>query len=252
MNCKICKNQTTLVKELIIRKKYSAQYFLCKKCCFMSIANPSWIDEAYEKPINNSDTGYITRNVFLSKKALILFSFIFGPRQTYLDYAGGYGVLTRLMRDYGLNFLTFDPHTPNLFAQGFDYKKENITAITCFECLEHFVSPLEEIEKILKISKNIFFSTTLLPKHIPKDDWDYYGAEHGQHVSFYSLETLKFLARKYDLNLCTNGVNLHFLTTRKISSVYFKFILLLSKFQFDIFIRKLLTSKTMTDSLLSK
>jgi len=247
MECKICQRQAKLIKTLTVRQKYQAEYYMCDFCGFMFVGQPSWLKEAYEKSINITDTGYVTRNVYLSKKTLVLFSFIFGTNFTYLDYAGGYGMLARLMRDYGLNFLTLDPHTPNLFAQGFEYNNEEIKAVTCFECFEHFVSPILEIEKILKISKNIFFSTYLLPEKEPGNDWGYFGTEHGQHISFYSLKTLKFLAEKYKLNLYTDKNNMHFLTTKKIGFLTFKTILFLSRLQIDILIRKILNSKTTSD-----
>ncbi len=38
----------------------------------------------------------------------------------FLDYAGGYGVFTRLMRDIGFDFYWHDPYTQNLFANGFE------------------------------------------------------------------------------------------------------------------------------------
>jgi len=248
IKCKICGTKTNTVKKLTIRKKYEAEYRLCENCGFMFIDKTLWLKEAYEEPINTADTGYVTRNIFLSKKTLMLFSIIFGSKFTYLDYAGGYGMLARLMRDYGLDFLLYDLYTPNLFAKGFEYKNQEIKAITCFECFEHFVSPIEEIEKMLKISKNVFFSTRLLPEEIPNDKWEYYGTEHGQHIAFYSLKTLKFLAEKYHLNLNSEGDWLHLLTEKKISPLTFKLSLLLSKFQLDVIMRRFLKSKTISDS----
>lgn len=248
MECKICKSKATLVKKFIVRKKYEAQYFSCDNCGFMFVNNPTWLKEAYQKPIDARDTGYVMRNVYLSKKSLILFYFLFNKSKTFLDYAGGYGMLTRLMRDYGLNFLNDDLYAANIFAQGFEYKNENIEALTCFECFEHLESPITEIEKMLKISKNIFFSTRLLPTKVPSDDWEYYGLDHGQHIAFYSVKSLKIIADKYNLNYYTNNDNLHLLTEKKINSIFFKFIMALSKAQFDIIIRKMQKSKTTTDS----
>lgn len=250
MKCKICATNSNLVKKLIVRKKYEARYYLCDNCGFMFVDNPTWLAEAYQKPIDITDTGYVMRNIYLSKKVLLLFALIFGKSFTYLDYAGGYGMLARIMRDYGLNFLNDDLYAKNLFVQGFEYRGEKIKALTCFECFEHLESPIEEFEKMLKISKNIFFSTRLLPATCPpNDEWEYYGLDHGQHVAFYSIKTIEFLAKKYNLYFNTNKDNLHFLSERKISPIIFKAILLLSKLQFDILIRKTLNSKTTSDSM---
>ncbi|MFZ2303236.1 MAG: class I SAM-dependent methyltransferase [Minisyncoccia bacterium] len=247
MNCKICQSEATHVKTLKVRKVYDAEYYLCSECGFMFVGNPTWLEEAYAQPINITDTGYVLRNVYLSRKTLILFTFLFDKGATFLDFAGGYGMLARLMRDYGLDFLLSDAYTTNLFMKGFEHRNQKIEAITCFECFEHLVNPLEEIEKMLKISKNIFLSTRLLPKKTPAEDWEYYGVDHGQHVSFYSDKTFIFLAKKYKLNFYTDGDNLHLFTIKNISSIFFKFVLILSKLQMDILIRKLLKSKTTSD-----
>lgn len=247
MECKICQKQAQLVKTNVVMGKYKAEYFLCTFCGFMFIGNPFWLEEAYKESINDSDTGYVLRNVYLSRKTLVLCAFLFDTKAKFLDYAGGYGMLARLMRDYGLEFFTYDLHTPNLFMKGFEYKDQRIEALTCFECFEHFDSPIDEIEKMLKISKNIFFSTLLMPEEIPNDDWQYYGLHHGQHISFYSLKTLEYIAKKHGIHLVSDGLNLHMFTKNKISSILFNFLLKLTTFQVDVIIRKLLTSKTTSD-----
>lgn len=248
MNCDICDNKVRKIFDAIILKKYPAEYFFCDQCGFLQIKNPIWIQEAYVNPINISDVGYITRNIYLSKKTLILFTLLFGKKNKFLDYAAGHGILVRLMRDYGLDFYWNDLYTQNLFVKGFEHTDQEIKAITCFECFEHFEHPIKEIEKVLKISNNIFFSTLLLPKKIPMPkDWDYYGLDHGQHISFYSIKTLEYIAKKYKLNFYTDGANLHLLTEKKITNLGFKILLFLSKIQLDILIKKLLGSKMEED-----
>ncbi len=249
--CKICGAQMQNAGEHQILNKYRIKYCYCQGCGFMQTETPYWLGEAYADPINLTDTGYASRNIFLSKKILLLFLFLFNKHDYFLDYAGGYGLLTRLMRDYGLDFYWSDPYTKNIFAQGFDYDKnkdKDIAAVTCLECFEHFASPLEEIENILKISKNIFFSTRLMPEgKIPEESWDYYGFDHGQHIAFYSIKTFQYLAGKYGLRYYTNGDNLHLLTERK-AGLSFRLAMFLSKIQLDILVRKFLPSKTVIDS----
>jgi len=120
--------------------------------------------------------------------------------------------------------------------------------VTTFESFEHFVQPVEEIEKLLKISRNIIFSTELLPNPIPKpEDWWYYGIDHGQHISFYSQKTFEFKAKKYNLNYINLG-GLHLLSDKKILSLKLK-ILKFSKLRLHKILQKQLTSKTWEDYL---
>ncbi len=253
MKCKLCDSPAKSAFTHNVRGKYTATYATCPTCDFMFVENPTWLAEAYEKPINITDVGYVTRNVFMSRKILLLCFFIFGKDKTYVDYAAGYGMLGRLLRDYGLEFLWDDPYTANLFAQGFEYDKNsnehrNIAAITCLECFEHLSEPLGEIEKMLKISNSIIFSTRLKPVGaVPALDWAYYGFEHGQHVAFYSQQSLQYIANKYGLNFYTDGDNFHVLTKNKLPSWILKAVNFLTKLQFDVIMRKMLSSKTTED-----
>lgn len=200
MKCKICNKTTKKIFTAKILNKYNIAYFSCPNCKFMQTEEPYWLEESYKDSIAISDTGYMQRNIILSKKISVLLDTAFSTDTMFLDYAGGYGVFVRLMRDIGFDFYWDDKYTSNLFAKGFGFKNQKIGAITTFESFEHFVNPIDEIKKMLSISKNIIFTTTLLPKPIPKpQDWWYYGLNHGQHISFYSKETLDFIAKKHKL-----------------------------------------------------
>ena len=227
MVCKICREENKKIFTAKILNKYEVQYYCCPKCGFLSAEEPYWLDESYNSPINISDTGIMKRNISFSASTLNIIYYFFNHHKIYLDFAGGYGIFVRLMRDIGLNFKWQDNFSQNLLARGFEYsdKDSEIELITAFEVFEHFVNPLEEIEKMLKISKNILFSTLLLPKDIPEPDkWWYYGFNHGQHISFYSQKTFQFIAKKYGLNYYTDNNSIHFLTTRKINRFIFKFL----------------------------
>jgi hypothetical protein len=179
---------------------------------------------------------------------------LFNKNARFLDFAGGYGVFTRLMRDIGFDFYWFDEYSNNIFAKGFEYEKNNnIELLTSFESFEHFVNPIEKIKNMLSISRNIFFSTLLMPSPIPSpDQWWYYDLNNGQHISFYSLGTLKYIANTLNLRLYTNGCSLHLFTERKINNVLFNFIMNLSKTPVCWMISKSMHSKAFQDSLKSK
>jgi len=233
MNCKICKSKIQKIFDAKIMNKYKIDYFYCQNCGFLQTEEPYWLDEAYKDPITVTDTGYMQRNIYLSKITTILLLMFFDYKKKFLDYAGGYGVFVRLMRDIGFDFYWYDKYTQNLFARGFEYDesmKGGIEAITCFEAFEHFVNPIEEIENMLSISKNIIFTTELLPNPIPKpQEWWYYTLESGQHISFYSKRTMKYLGRKYNLNY-VNYRNIHLLTEKKVNESILSLLALSQRF----------------------
>jgi hypothetical protein len=48
----------------------------------------------------------------------------------------------------------------------------------------------------------LIVSTDLVPRPTPlPDEWWYYGSDHGQHVSFYTLPTLQYIAEKIEFSL---------------------------------------------------
>ncbi|MCK9163022.1 MAG: class I SAM-dependent methyltransferase [Bacteroidales bacterium] len=224
-NCVICNTKLDKIFKTKVLNKYEVEYFLCPCCGLLQTEKPYWINEAYESSINDTDLGLLQRNLSLMKISKKIINYGFNREGKFLDFAAGYGLFVRLMRDYGYDFYWQDLYTENIFAKGFEYNGEKIDLITTFESFEHFVNPIEEIEKLFKISKNILFSTELYPEPIPHPDkWWYYASFHGQHIVFYSKKTFKYIANKYGLYYYTNGKNIHLLTEKKISNLYLKII----------------------------
>jgi len=252
MNCKICNTKTINIFESKILKKYNIKYFKCENCGFLQTEEPYWLKEVYSESINKSDTGILSRNLHLAKQASVIIYFLFNKDSKFLDFAGGYGTFVRLMRDIGLDFYWCDAYSKNFFARGFEYDGsiKDIELITSFESFEHFTNPIKEIETMLSISSNIIFSTELLPDPVPAPSkWWYYGLNHGQHVSFYSLKTLKIIAQKYRLNLCSNNKNLHLITPKVISKPIFKILIKAARTPVFWWVKKQLQSKTWQDHL---
>lgn len=228
--CKICGTSTERIFQTKILNKYRIQYFQCPNCLFVQTEPVYWLKEAYQTPMDKSDTGVLQRNILLSLKTSLLIHFLFDKKGRYLDYAGGWGIFTRLMRDRGFNFYWYDLYTENKFARGFEGKlNTKYELITLFEGFEHFDNPREEFKKIFKLSNNILFSTELVPKPTPNPkEWWYYGLNHGQHISFYSKETLEKIAKEYSFFYNTNDKDIHLFSKRKIPRLIFRF--LISKF----------------------
>lgn len=252
MICKICNSKTKQVFTAKILNKYDVKYFKCDSCGYLFTEEPFWLEEAYSRPINLSDTGLLDRNIYFSKILSVILFFFFDKNKSYLDYAGGYGVFTRLMRDIGFDFNWHDPYTKNLFANGFEKEKlahSKFEVLTTFEVFEHLVNPKEELEKMLQFSDTVIFSTELLQSQIPvPKDWWYYGFNHGQHISFYTEKTLYTLASQQDMNFYNiNGI--HIITKRKLNSRLLVLTKKLTNFGLYLIVKKLLKSKTFSDHI---
>lgn len=250
-NCKICKSKTTEYFEAQILSKYLIAYYYCNTCGFLQTEEPFWLREAYDESITLPDTGGLLRSLSLAEITSVLICFNFDRTARYLDFAGGYGVFTRRMRDIGFDFYWQDRYSPNLFARGFEYTPDlgKIELITSFESFEHFSEPLKEIESMFTFSKNIVFTTDLLPDPVPgPEDWYYYGLQHGQHISFYSKKTLRYIADKYGLNLYYVPP-IHILTPKTIPSTILKLLLGFRRFGLFFYIKRIMKSRTVADSI---
>ena len=128
-----------------------------------------------------------------------------------------------MLRDAGIDARWRDKYCDNLFARGFEYHGEEVELATAFEVFEHLPSPRTELAALMDTAPNLLFSTELLPSPSPKPaDWWYYAPEHGQHIGFYSLQTLDHLARRYGRHLLSDGRNLHLFSSQPVSAARWK------------------------------
>jgi len=144
---------------------------------------------------------------------------LFDDRSDFLDYGCGHGIFIRLMRDRGISFFGYDKADQIVFAEEFQVQKaesKQFEMVTAFEVFEHLEHPIREIEGMLSFSRNLLFTTELVPSNEPMPgEWWYFGLDHGQHISFYTLDSLRYIAEKYNLNLYSDRIRMHILTEKK-------------------------------------
>jgi hypothetical protein len=208
MKCKICNTSAQYAFNGKILNKYNVKYYKCSFCGYLFTEEPFWLSEVYTDAISKFDTGIVARNISLSKKVSIFLTLKNINTNLYVDYSGGYGLFTRLMRDKGFNFFWVDKYAKNIFSEGFEYISNdfnNIGMVTAFECFEHFTDPIKVFDKILSECSVLIFSTVLMPSSVPESGWWYYTFDRGGHISFYSKKTLTFVAEKHNLKFYTSG-----------------------------------------------
>ena len=225
-------------------------FFECDRCGYVQTEEPDWLDIAYSSPINISDTGILVRNLSNVSLVLATLTTMKSKKSQVVDYAGGYGFLVRLLRDVGVEAFWADKYSENLVSRGSEYEGfGNPKLVTAFEAFEHFLSPAEELSNLLKISPNVLLTTTLVPKPTPKpQDWWYYGLEHGQHIGFFRVRTLNYLADKFNLHLLTDGKSCHFFSEKKYSYLTWNIFRKIARFAPKVFSYDL-APKTFDDHL---
>ena len=214
--CPICSGVMAPCFTAQVLGKYPAQYEVCNACGFLRAHEPHWLDEAYSSAIAAADTGLVMRNISLACKLAGALYWVLGERGEgrYLDAAGGYGMLTRLMRDMGFDFYWSDKYCDNLITPGFEYSQAQgpCRAVTAMEVLEHLPDPASFIEESLALSgsQTLIFTTELYEGPAPQPDaWWYYAFATGQHIGFFQRRTLETLGARLSLHLASaNGLHI--------------------------------------------
>lgn len=201
--------------------KYKVQYYFCEECGFLKTEQPYWLDEAYQDAIADTDIGLVSRNIGNSQTLVVVLQLIFGGWGKFLDVAGGYGLLARRLRDYGIDCYTTDTYCQNIFAKHFEPDDNFIAdALFAFEVMEHIENPYQFLHETFQTygCKTLFFSTATFQTTIPDKNWWYYTPETGQHISFYQPRTLVYLAQKLLCEYHQIVPGLHLITDRPIPS----------------------------------
>jgi len=202
--CAVCKDKMQPVFVLRILQKHNVQCFHCSSCGFVRTEKPYWLNEAYSSAIAMTDTGIMERNMVIANKLACLLFYCLEPNGTYLDVGGGYGILTRLMRDYGFDYYWEDKHCQNLVARGFEAANASLpfVSMSAFEVIEHTEDPVAFVAELMErhCCRTLVFTTeTYSSRTGPRSDWWYLSPATGQHISFFECRTLACIASRLHL-----------------------------------------------------
>jgi hypothetical protein len=209
MTCKICKSDTeNFLTAPIFKERQQVKYYKCRSCNFIQTEEPTWLDKAYSDVIAKSDIGLIWRNIHFSDLLEKFLLNMYPQTGRCLDFGGGYGMFTRIMRDKGFDFHWQDDFCKNMFAEGFEGSlNDQYDVITAFEVFEHLPDPHETISKLIEKCQVLVFSTEMNDEVKDFENWWYRAELSGQHVSFFSKGAMMYLSDKYKVNYytCDNG-----------------------------------------------
>lgn len=160
--CKVCGSVSEYFDSAYVLNKYNVSYYICSNCGFIQTEDPYWLSEAYSDAIADS------RNVVLADKRQAILSYCLNNHKNILDYGGGYGIYTRMMRDNGFYVEWYDKYAENIFAKGFEKSVEHYDIVTAFELFEHFDDSVKEISDIFRYGDTLLFSTEIIPNVSPR------------------------------------------------------------------------------------
>lgn len=193
----------------------SVEYQECDVCGYVQTETPTWLDPACGNAIGAADTGILQRNRRAARvvvRMLTLFGLLHGR---VIDSAGGYGLLVRMLRDWGVDARWEDRYCDNLVARGFEAARgDHADLLTAIEVLEHLVDPLSDLQCLCARAPHVLVSTSLIPEPTPRlKDWWYYAPSGGQHVGFFRIRTLENLANRLGCRVFSDGRSFHLFTS---------------------------------------
>lgn len=217
--CPLCDGSLSGFAQGVVLGR-NVTYLRCDACRSVLLTEPDWLEEAYSSAISPLDVGLLERCVQLANVTQAIITAQRLGKGTFLDFAGGYGTLTRFMRDRGRDFRHDDPYAHNLFAHGFDGSLDRrYDLITAFEVLEHLTDPVATLAPAAEHTDLLLVTTQVLPEPTPlPGEWAYYAAETGQHITFYTVAGLQALGGKLGMQVTTSGKLVHLLHRRPLTS----------------------------------
>lgn len=218
--CPVCRSTMQWFASGTVLGRIDVDYFRCTGCGLVTLPEPTWLDQAYSNAITSMDVGLLSRCQSLAGfTAAMVRSERLGSGP-FLDWAGGYGTLTRMMRDRGFDFFHLDPLCENVFAQGFEGDLvRQYQLITAYEVLEHLADPVTNLSEVAASTDRLLMTSYLLPEPAPApSDWWYYTPETGQHITFYTERALATLAQRLGYSVITDGVSRHLFYRGSVSS----------------------------------
>ena len=216
--CAVCSGALVPFGEGTVLGDRPVEYMRCTRCGSVVLPDPDWLDAAYADAISALDVGLLERCLQLSNVTTALLTTERLGHGRFLDFAGGYGTFTRLMRDRGYDFRHVDPFCQNVFASGFEGSLDTqYDLVTAFEVLEHLVDPRGALAPVAATTDLLLVTTSLLPTPAPKPGaWDYYAEETGQHVLIYTASALATLAESLGMQVTSTGRLVHLFHRRPI------------------------------------
>lgn len=194
--CLICNNETYALND----KQFNVIYHRCKICDFIFLDRKYIVSFNEEKEIYEYHNNSIEDEGYVAMFEKFITSFINDVNgKMLLEYGSGpEPVFSELMRRRGFDVTMYDLHYYNDDL----YLSKKYDVITSTEVFEHFLNPIEEMEKIIPLLNK--GGILAIMTQFPKDDahfLDWWYRRDVTHISFFTEKSFQVLAKKFDIEV---------------------------------------------------
>mgnify|MGYP003338973942 CR=1 FL=1 len=214
-SCPVCADESGVVLRYVVRDQFPAQLRQCHGCGFAWVMDPAWLESSFGAEQHNLDLGAVDRCSVVLDFVEVLVRREKISTGTFVDWGGGYGLMTRMARDRGLDFRNLDPYVKELFA-GPAQLKTMVSAdlVVASEVFLHLLDPVASLAELIASGRRVLVTAVVL-NGVPDKDWWYLMPSTGQHVAFFTLGSLREMARRTGSTLVTDGRFFHVFSREK-------------------------------------
>ncbi len=196
--CNICGHETRELKD----QEILVTYDVCDHCGFIYKQKEHHVEREVER-----NRYFEHDNNFLNEGYVKMFQCLLDDYVKDLDIKGkvldfGSGptpVFKQLLIEAGYSVYDFDP----FFNPDSDYLDHKYQLIASVEVIEHFSDPTKEFDNLLPLLEDNGYLLLMTHQRFMDEEeflkWWY--RRDITHVSFYTNETLQFIANKYNLEI---------------------------------------------------
>lgn len=197
-------------------------YVLCSNCGFCFAPQiATWKLEEFEERIYNDDYILVDPDYLESRPRTDATNLIsmFQDRAhsiKHLDYGGGKGVLSNLLREANWQSVSYDPFVDRNIRVDQLGKFDLITAYEVFEHVPDIRELMSNIKSLLLPGGLLLFSTLLSDENIKPNQritWWYASPRNG-HISLFSRKSLLILAKNHGFNFGSYSNGFHAFFTK--------------------------------------
>jgi len=195
-------------------------YRRCTDCQFIfteffdEFTADMWREHVYNSDYEKIDPQY--KNVRCRINAHLIRTFLIGRKRSIigLDYGGGNGKTSLLMRDRGWIYDSYDPYDRTIVDEAHSGRYNFASAIEVFEHTPDPLSTVRDIVRMMSPDSIMILISTVLTDGAVSDrtglGW-WYAAPRNGHVSLYSRKSLEKLASRVGLQCLCMGSGPHFM-----------------------------------------